>query len=235
MDPATLQHKILSEPPGQFVSALAHEIRNPLTNINLSAHYLETTIPDADIQQYIEIIKRNSLRINNILNDLLAYHAEVEEKTEIYSIHQLLDEVTEMAADRTHLKNILIRKQYSPVDCRIEMNCIKMKIALTNIIVNAIESMNPERGELTLLTRADEESFTIQIEDNGSGISKLNLKEIFKPYFTTKKNGLGIGLASTYDILQSNHVGVIVESVMGEGTRFILRFDKKYAYKLSPE
>ena len=70
----------------------------------------------------------------------------------------------------------------------------------------------------------------IQIEDNGCGISKENLKYIFKPYFTNKPGGLGLGLATTYDILQSNHVGVNVESEEGKGTRFILSFEEKHQY-----
>jgi signal transduction histidine kinase len=100
-----------------------------------------------------------------------------------------------------------------------------MKIALTNIIVNAIDAMS-QKGELKIITKSIERKYAIQIEDNGCGISREDLKNIFKPYFTNKPGGLGLGLAATCDILQSNHVGVFVESEEGKGTRFILLFDK---------
>jgi signal transduction histidine kinase len=86
--------------------------------------------------------------------------------------------------------------------------------------------MTSGKGQLTLLTKSMDNGYIIQIEDNGCGISKGNLKYIFKPYFTKKPGGLGLGLATTYDILRSNHVGINIESVLGKGTRFILLFKK---------
>ena len=102
----------------------------------------------------------------------------------------------------------------------------KIKIALTNIIINAIDAMPPENGELRLCTKLRKGRRAISIQDNGCGISKENLPFIFNPYFTNKPGGVGIGLAATKDILLSNQIGVKVESVMGEGTRFILLFEK---------
>ena len=105
-------------------------------------------------------------------------------------------------------------------------------MALTNIIVNAIEAMSSKNGELNLITKFIDGRYAIEIGDNGCGISKEDLKDIFKPNYTNKPGGLGLGLATTYDILQLNHVGVNVESERGEGTRFTLLFEKKYQYNL---
>jgi len=157
-------------------------------------------------------------------------YQEDEVQVEKHSIHQLLDEVLEMAGDRMRLKKIAVWKDYASNDCKIELNRVKMLIGLTNIIVNAIDSMTPGKGELKLVTKSIEGSYVIQIEDNGCGISKENLKNIFKPYFTNKAGGLGIGLATTYNILRSNNVGVHVESEEGKGTRFILAFEEKLQY-----
>ena len=82
------------------------------------------------------------------------------------------------------------------------------------------------KGELKLGTKLIKGKCAVSIQDNGSGISKENLPLIFDPYFTDKQNGVGVGLAATKDILQSNKVGVRVESLIGHGTRFILLFGK---------
>ena len=102
----------------------------------------------------------------------------------------------------------------------------KIKIALTNIIINAIDAMPSENGELRVCTKLIKGRYAVSIQDNGCGISKENLPLIFNPYFTNKSGGMGVGLAATNDILQSNNVSVKVESVVGEGTRFILLFEK---------
>jgi len=219
---------IHATPPGQSVSALAHDIRNPLTNIDLSIEMLGAAIKDDDLKIYLDIIMRSSIRINGLVNELLKYRQADHAPAKKHSIHQLLDEVLETAEDRRMLNNISVRKEYATDDCEIALDRPKMRIALTNIIINAIESMTSKKGELKLVTKSAGTKYIIQIEDTGCGISKENLKNIFKPYFTFKPGGLGLGLATTNDILRSNHVGVFVASEEGIGTRFILMFDKNY-------
>ncbi|MBC7874183.1 MAG: HAMP domain-containing histidine kinase [Ferruginibacter sp.] len=224
--PAALPLLAPEHPPDEFVSFLAHEIRNPLTNIKLSVDIMEQALKDNDLKIYLAIIMRSTVRINEIVNEVLKYHGVDEILSEEHSIHQMLEEVLTMAEDRIRLKNITIRKNYAP-DRRIFMNKPKMKIALTNIIINAIDAMTSEKGELKLVTKRGKTSYTLQIEDNGCGISKANLEHIFLAYFTNKPGGLGLGLATTKAILHSNNVGVNVESREGEGTRFILSFETK--------
>ena len=151
-------------------------------------------------------------------------------QVEKHSMHQLLDEVLEMADDRMRLKKISVLKDYTSNDCKIELNRLEMLIGLTNIVVNAIDAMTPGKGELKLVTKSIDGIRVIQIEDNGCGISKENLKNIFKPHFTNKIGGLGIGLAATYNILRLNNVSVNIESEEGQGTRFILTFEEKHRY-----
>jgi signal transduction histidine kinase len=218
--------KIIKEPSIEFIAVLAHEVRNPLTNISLSLEMLASVLKDSNQKVYLDIIKRSSVRINDLVNELLKYQQAELVQTEKHSIHLLLEEVLRMAADRVLLKNIEVRRFYSAQDCAVELNRPKMKIALTNIIINAIDAMADMKGHLTIITKSKESKFLIEIEDNGCGISKENLKNIFKPYFTNKPGGLGLGLTATCDILRSNHVRVNVESEEGRGTRFILMFNR---------
>ena len=209
-----------------LVSVLVHELRNPLANIILTVHLLESKILDDNDRMYMGIIKRNSAKINDLVNDLLKGQREEKIPTEKHSIHQLLDEVIEEASDKIMIKNIAVRKEYAPYDLKIKMDKPKIKIALTNIIINAIDAMPSEKGELRLCTKLIRGRHAISIQDNGCGISKEILPFIFNPYFTNKPGGVGVGLAATKDILLSNQIGVKVDSVMGEGTRFILLFEK---------
>lgn len=219
---------VIKKLPGSAIAVLAHEVRNPLTNINLSVELLKSSVKEEALKIYLDIIRRSVLRINGIMSELLKYQEAEEEPEEKCSIRQLLDEVLKMAADRITLKQITVMKLYDKEDCIMVMNKQKMKIALTNIIVNAIEAMDPKKGKLTLITRCKPAQYTIRIEDNGCGISKDNLKKIFTPYFTNKPGGLGLGLSTTYAILRSNHFEVKVESEENKGTRFNLVLEKEY-------
>lgn len=215
-----------NNPAVPLVSVLVHELRNPLTNIMLTVHLLESKILDDNDRMYMDIIKRSSTKINDLINDLLKGQDEQEIQMEEYSLHQLLDEVIEMASDKIILKNIVVKRNYASCDLKIKMDMPKIKIALTNIIINAIDAMSSENGVLKLSTKMIKGRYAVSIHDNGSGITKENLPLIFNPYFTNKQNGLGVGLAATKDILLSNQIGVKVESVMGEGTRFMLLFER---------
>ena len=217
---------VWSEPSIPLVSVLAHELRSPLTNIMLTVHLFESKILDDNDRMYMDIIKRSSAKINDLINDLLKGQRKDEIQTEKYSIHQLLDEVIELASDRLVLKSVIVKKNYAPYDLKVKMDKPKIKIALTNIIINAIDAMGSNNGELRLETKLIKGKCAVSIQDNGNGISKEHLPLIFDPYFTNKQNGVGVGLAATKDILQSNKVGVRVESLIGHGTRFILLFEK---------
>lgn len=215
-----------NDPAIPLVSVLVHELRNPLTNIILTVHLLESKVLDDNDRMYMDIIKRSSTKINDLINDLIKGQHEQEIQMEEYSLHQLLDEVIEMASDKIILKNVVVKKSYAPRDLKIKLDMPKIKIALTNIIINAIDAMGSENGLLKLSTEIIKGRCAVSIHDNGCGISKENLPLIFNPYFTNKQNGVGVGLAATKDILQSNHVAVKVESMIGQGTRFILLFGK---------
>ena len=217
---------VWNDPSIPLVSVLVHELRNPLANIILTVHLLESKILDDNDRLYMDIIKRSSAKINDLVNDLLKGQRDEKMPTEKHSIHQLLDEVIEAANDKIMLKNITVKKGYAPHDLKIKMDMPKIKIALTNIVVNAIDAMPSGKGEMRLGIKLIKGKCAVSIRDNGNGISKEALPLIFDPYFTNKQNGIGVGLAATKDILQSNKVGVRVESLIGHGTRFILLFEK---------
>jgi signal transduction histidine kinase len=212
-----------------FFSGLAHEIRNPLSNIKLATEMLLASITDIHQRSYLDIVLRGSDKINLIVTELLLSSYEHEIRMSKHSVIQLIDEILLDTEDRVRLKNITVSREYSAADDNIGMHRPKIKIALTNIIINAIEAMPDGTGELKLVTKISGNKYCVQIGDNGCGISNANLKNIFRPYYSNKAGGLGIGLAATYDILKSEKVTINVESEKEKGTRFILLFDRTLA------
>ena len=213
--------------PTGFASALAHEIRNPLGNINLALELLSLTRLDNEQRQYLNIIMRASGRIKDVNNRLLRLDQTTEINFEVCSLHQLLEEVLVVARDQMSLKHISVTREYTATAPRVFLDPERVKIALTNIVINAIDAMSSGTGELRLVTRSTGELSFIEIHDNGIGISKGDLKRIFEPYFSNKPGGMGIGLAATRDILRANHTRMDVSSEEGIGTCFILSFDKE--------
>jgi signal transduction histidine kinase len=211
--------------PSQFASALAHEVRNPLATINLAVQMLRSAGKVPDHKLYLDIIMKASGQINDLITDLLKSWQPGVVQLENCIIHQLLDEALAATEDRVLLKNIMVRKDYSTLDCQILVNKQEIKIALVNIIINAIDAMRPGKGKLKLITRSMNGRCIIEIEDNGIGIRKENMKNLFTPYFTDKAGGMGLGLSTTIDILKENHAEVDVQSEEGKGTRFILSFE----------
>ena len=207
-----------------FVPTIAHEVRNPLANINLAVGMLQSLITDEEQRLYLDIVLRASGRINGLVHDLLLQHHHTTVQPEKCSVQQLLNEVLFLAADRLMLKNIRLIKEYTVKECFIMGDRQNILLALTNIIVNAIDAMNKTNGELKLSTKLVNNKCIIEIEDNGIGISMDNLQHIFKPYFTKKLTGMGLGLSTTMETLLANHARVAVQSEEGIGTRFILSF-----------
>lgn len=206
----------------RVVRMLAHEVRNPLTNINLAVEQIEDELTNPNYGNYLEIIKRNGRRINDLITELLQSSRPTDVSVSKHSVNQVLDEALNLAMDRATLKNIRIEKYYSDNLCDVVIDQEKIKIAFLNIIINAIEAMPEKGGVLTLNTLLVDNKCVVIIKDNGIGIGKENIGKLFEPYFTGKPNGVGLGLATTHNILQSHKAGIEVESEVGKGTKFII-------------
>lgn len=217
----TLSEKSAST--ARLARTMAHEVRNPLTNINLAVEQLESDLTTDDQRLFTDIIRRNSHRINILVTELLNSFRPQEAVLKRVSICELLDHVLADTADRMSLKKITLNKQFGE-DCMLLLDEPQIKMAFLNLIINAIEAMEAETGVLTITTHVAAEFYYVEIEDNGAGIDAQNLSRLFEPYFTSKMNGLGLGLATTLTILQTHKATIEVESEMGAGTTFTVTF-----------
>lgn len=210
---------------GRLVRTLAHEVRNPLSNIHMSLEQLGS-LTKGDEKIYIDIIDRNGKRINDLITELLTSSKPAEMVFERVVLQTAVDETIGVALDRLTLKQIKLKVNYPDFPCYIHAEKEKLKIALLNIIINAIEAIENTKGELVISLSQNEANFTLEIADNGCGIPQENLSKLFEPYFTSKRNGIGLGLASTLNILQAHNASIEVKSKVNVGTSFLITFSQ---------
>jgi PAS domain S-box-containing protein len=209
-----------------LLRTLAHEVRNPLTNINLSVEQLKPELNSEDANIYLDIIARNCGRIDSLISELLDLSRPAEISLQKSGLQEIIDSTLAAASDRISLKNIRLELAFPQEPAFVMADREKLKIALLNILINAVEAVPPQSGVINISIRKESRHYRIYINDNGGGIPEENISRIFEPYFTSKTNGFGLGLAATWNILQSHRVGIDVNSQLGEGTSFILSFEE---------
>ena len=210
----------------RILRTLAHEVRNPLTNLYLSLDQLKPEKAEQESMIYYDIFERNLRRIDILISELLDSARPFEISIEKTTLQAIIDKTVAVSADRVSLKDISLHLDYPDQPAYIMGDESKLKIAFLNIIINAIEAVQPHSGQLTISLSDEDLHYKVSIEDNGIGISEENLSRIFDPYFTSKPNGFGLGLASALNIIRSHKASLDVQSTEGIGTTFILLFDK---------
>lgn len=213
---------------GEIARTLAHELRNPLASIGISADILNKKTEKTDkkdLCNYIDIIKRSTSRLNNLVTDLLTssnYSPAILKKCCLAST---MNEVLEQAQDRIYLAGIKVLKHYKG-HYYILADREKLKIALLNIVVNASEAMIPNKGVLDVTIRKINGRFKLTISDNGCGMEQDQIERLFESFYSNKSGGMGIGLSSVKNILQDHHATVEVDSEPEKGTTFIMTFPR---------
>ena len=211
---------------GRISRTIAHEVRNPLTNINLATEHLRSEIkPAADVDIMFEMITRNSNRINELINDLLNSTKTADLNFTKVNINEMIEKSLGFVQDRIDLKAIKVIKNYAPDLLPVLADVEKINIAFLNIILNAVEAVDPQKGIITLTTQTKDDRCIVTISDNGKGMDKESLSKLFEPYFTTKEKGTGLGLTNTQNIILGHHANIYAESEEGSGSSFIISFN----------
>ena len=145
-------------------------------------------------------------------------------KKEQININDLVNEAVKAAAEKIQSSNILVNLDLTDQALFYDMDREKMLMALNNIIVNAIESSPEVEGVIYIRTSKKGGKASLMISDNGDGISASDMKNIYEPYFTTKRNALGLGLVNTEQILTAHDIYMEAQSEVGKGSTFTLYF-----------
>ena len=217
------------DPLVYLIGSIAHEIKNPLGGIKGAAQLLRNKTQNASIDEYVELIIKETDRLNSILHDYLNLC-----KKPVFNpvnIHEVMEKVLSIMEIPIREAGITVRRLYDPSLPQVRGDEAKLLQVFLNIIKNAFESMR-KGGRLEISTYPSKESVReggkikrwalISIKDTGKGISEKDVQKIFIPFYTKKKFGTGIGLALSKKIIK-DHGGLIkVKSQVSKGTTFFI-------------
>jgi len=212
---------------GIFLSCVAHELRNPISNISTSSQILLEEIQDPDLDYKKELlgqIQQQCDRSRNIIRSFLEYSRPREPQKESLNVKSLMEETIRFIGGQ--IPNRVEVVLDIPDETKIYADKHRIQQAFLNFITNAVDAI-PEEGVVTIRARANQEKGTVDIElhDTGTGIEPHVLPKILDPFFSTKAvgKGTGMGLFITHQIIEQHDGHITVESVVGKGTTFLLQ------------
>jgi two-component system NtrC family sensor kinase len=211
---------------GKLAAGIAHEINNPLGGILIYASLMAEDLPETDTKRgdLARIVQETS-RCKDIVKSLLEFARQTEPKMEPTDINRAITDGLFFLENQALFHNIKIIKKLDSFLPFVRGNAGQLKQVLINIIVNAAEAMHGS-GTLTITSypSPDRKSITLEFADTGEGIPEENLTRIFDPFFTTKEvgKGTGLGLATSYGIVEDHGGRISVKSKVGEGTTFTI-------------
>jgi signal transduction histidine kinase len=204
-------------------SSVAHDLKNPLNNIFLSADALTELSLNEEQASFVEMIKRNARRINNLITEFVEATHVAQLNIRIVDLCDVLDGVLMMADDRFKAAGITVKRNYQDDELLASIDDIQMKKVFLQLVYNAIEAMDTTSGELELTVSASEKEIIITIKDNGTGIADAIQPKVFEPFFTTKQGKRGLGLTFAQTIIHSHGGSVSIHSPASEGTTAFVR------------
>jgi signal transduction histidine kinase len=211
---------------GSLTSGLTHELKNPLSTIQLNLQLLSEDLDPRDLQQSrmihrMEIVQRETSRLREILEDFLRFAGKMELHRKPTDLNDLLEELVDFFLPQAQLQKVQLRLKREPGPLLAEVDAKFIKQAVLNLMINAVQAM-PEGGELILSARRQDGFARIDIIDTGAGIPPETLKNIFMAYYSTKRSGTGLGLAISQRIAKEHGGSLNVDTAMGKGSDFYL-------------
>jgi len=209
---------------GRVTGGVAHEVKNPINAIVLHLQLLQNKLSqlDPDTRRHMDIIGSEIQRLDRVVQTLVDFMRARELHLEEVDLRRLLEDVALLAAPDAEVHGVIIERALGPEPLVIKADLDLMKQALLNVVLNGVQAM-PQGGPLTISAHRDGNVVVAEVRDRGVGIAEDLHEKVFELYFTTKKDGNGIGLAQTYQILQWHYGSVEFESMEGAGTAFRFR------------
>jgi signal transduction histidine kinase len=209
---------------GRLTRGVAHEVKNPINAIVLHLQLLQNKLSQAepDTRRHMDIIDSEIRRLDRVVQTLVDFTRPRDLHLEEVDLRRLLVEVAVLAGPDGEQHGVTIKRSMPEQALTIKADIDLMKQALLNVVLNGVQSM-PDGGALDISARLEDDVVVAEVCDHGRGIPPEMHDKVFELYFTTKKEGSGIGLAQTYQILQWHYGSVEFESPPGEGTTFRFR------------
>ena len=221
---------------GKLVASSVHEINNPISGIHALSKLMYSkleegrTLNEEDLEEfrnYLALISKESARCGEIVSNLLSFSRQQKMEARKVNINEILQTVLTLCRHRMSLQKIELEEELADDLPEVIGDYNHIQQCFINVVFNAIEAM-PEGGKLTVRTRYEKEKKKIRIDicDTGCGIPEENISRIFEPFFSTKTDdkGVGLGLSVVYGIIREHRGSIFVDSKVGKGTCFIIRF-----------
>jgi two-component system NtrC family sensor kinase len=224
---------------GELAAGIAHEINNPVAIMVEEAGWIEDLLEEEDFkegknleefQRALKQIRVQGHRCKDITHNLLSFARKTDGKVKKLQLNALIEEMVRLSGQRAKFSSVAIETDLKADLPLIDASEIELQQVFLNLINNALDAMEKTGGTLTITTRTEnEEKFhgvVVDIKDTGPGIPKVNLSKIFDPFFTTKPvgKGTGLGLSICFGIVNKMGGEITVDSILGEGTTFHIRF-----------
>jgi PAS domain S-box-containing protein len=208
----------------RITRGVAHEVKNPINAIVLHLQLLQGKLREVDpgTRRHMDIIGSEIHRLDRVVQILVDFTRPRDLHLEETDLRRLLEDGVQLAGPDASRHGVTIVSDLPSQPLTVKVDTDFIKQAILNVVLNGVQAM-PDGGNLTVSARREDDMVITEIRDQGSGIPADAQDKIFELYFTTKKEGTGIGLAQTYQILQWHYGSVDFESVLGEGTTFRLR------------
>lgn len=210
----------------EMAPVVAHEIRNPLGSIKGAAQYLKSEATTDEQQGLLNVIVEETDRLNNVVSQFLDYARPYNLNLKSQKINVIIQKAVTVIVANKLVEKISVIQDLDTNLPDAEVDEQQFLQVILNMALNAIESM-PEGGTLTIQTSGaaaeTEGEISVTIRDTGAGINGKDLRDVFKPFFTTKKRGVGLGLAICQRIIKKHGGSISVKSIPSGGTVFVIK------------
>lgn len=214
---------------GMLARWMAHEIRNPLSSLNINIELLRDEIREEvqlskkeEIHSLLNFISYETLRLENNLKEFLDFNRLPPLKFEWVQLNDVLRSVVQLLRPDAQMKNARLEAHFQKNLPLVKIDVSQINLAVSNLLINSIQAVS-EKGEIHLITRASKKNVFILVQDNGVGIPKEHLPKIFDFMFSTKPTGSGLGLSIVKKIISDHHGEITVKSEVNRGSLFRIR------------
>ena len=211
---------------GRMAAGVAHEINNPLAGILLFSSNMKKKVePGSSLEKGLEIIIRETQRCKTIIQGLLEFARDKPPRKKMTTINRVISTALGVVGNEFYLRHVTLEQHLAGKMPSTLLDENQIEQVLINLLLNALQAVQ-DYGRVSITSRVDPDGKRIEVEvaDNGCGISAENVKKIFEPFYTTRSDGTGLGLAVSYGIIKNHQGEIRVFSKLGEGTRFVIDF-----------